>query len=202
MDGLKRCRACETEKPPEAFYRTRRICKECRSAQGRRWVEANRERVRETFRRYEARHPERRRAKERKYRAANLEKCRLANRVWAAKNKAKKNDIYRKYAATEYGKAARYIRERRRRDRIDRKATRDVALLRAAIVRAGYCEYCAEFKQALTLDHVIPISRGGSDEPSNWAAACGLCNSSKGNRTPAEWVPACWRQRMDVGIAS
>lgn len=35
--------------------------------------------------------------------------------------------------------------------------------------------------------HVMPISRGGSNDPENLATACAPCNRSKSNRTPQEW---------------
>jgi len=47
------------------------------------------------------------------------------------------------------------------------------------------CQYCNTpyTKQSLTLDHVIPISKGGTTEWNNIVAACNPCNSKKGNRT-------------------
>ena len=50
------------------------------------------------------------------------------------------------------------------------------------------CQYCAtKFQPAdLTLDHILPSSRGGSDEPENLATSCRRCNQRKGNRTPDE----------------
>ena len=51
------------------------------------------------------------------------------------------------------------------------------------------CLYCGEqFKQLeLTRDHIIPMSRGGSDSWENVVTACYRCNNQKGNRTPEEW---------------
>ena len=49
----------------------------------------------------------------------------------------------------------------------------------------GECVYCGA--PATTYDHVIPISRGGSDTADNMVVACVSCNPSKGNRTPEEW---------------
>lgn len=48
------------------------------------------------------------------------------------------------------------------------------------------CVYC-RCVMADSLDHVMPRSRGGSDDPSNLVPACRPCNSSKGARTPEEW---------------
>lgn len=60
---------------------------------------------------------------------------------------------------------------------------------REAVLRAyGYaCFYCGETEGHLTLDHVIPKSRGGAGEPGNLVPACRGCNSRKGARTPEEW---------------
>lgn len=53
--------------------------------------------------------------------------------------------------------------------------------------RDGYrCRYCGTDND-LTLDHVVPIIRGGQNSAENLATACRPCNSSKGDRTPAEW---------------
>jgi 5-methylcytosine-specific restriction endonuclease McrA len=50
------------------------------------------------------------------------------------------------------------------------------------------CQYCgAKGNQfELTLDHIIPRSRGGRTEADNLCAACKSCNQRKGDRTPDE----------------
>lgn len=50
------------------------------------------------------------------------------------------------------------------------------------------CQYCGDKKPAaeLTLDHVLPRSRGGDNSPVNIVTACLQCNSRKRDRTPAE----------------
>jgi 5-methylcytosine-specific restriction endonuclease McrA len=47
------------------------------------------------------------------------------------------------------------------------------------------CQYCGSIKQ-LTLDHVIPRSKGGKHSWDNVVIACEPCNSRKGDRTPLE----------------
>lgn len=47
------------------------------------------------------------------------------------------------------------------------------------------CQYCGSSKH-LTLDHVLPRSRGGQHTWDNLVAACERCNSRKGDRTPQE----------------
>jgi 5-methylcytosine-specific restriction endonuclease McrA len=52
--------------------------------------------------------------------------------------------------------------------------------------RDGYkCLYCGATEN-LTLDHILPSSRGGEDTWENLATCCGSCNVKKGNKTPGE----------------
>jgi len=47
------------------------------------------------------------------------------------------------------------------------------------------CQYCGT-ESNLTIDHVVPKSRGGRDTWENLVAACVSCNNEKGDRTPEE----------------
>jgi 5-methylcytosine-specific restriction endonuclease McrA len=47
------------------------------------------------------------------------------------------------------------------------------------------CVYCKTNKE-LTIDHVIPVSRGGKSTFENCVTACKPCNNKKGSRTPRE----------------
>lgn len=48
------------------------------------------------------------------------------------------------------------------------------------------CAYCGETEN-LTLDHLIPKARGGSDKVTNMVCACENCNHSKGQQFWSEW---------------
>lgn len=50
------------------------------------------------------------------------------------------------------------------------------------------CQYCGEFTDDGELDHVIPLSRGGTDAIDNLVWACKQCNRSKHNRMPDDFV--------------
>jgi 5-methylcytosine-specific restriction endonuclease McrA len=57
------------------------------------------------------------------------------------------------------------------------------------LIRDRYrCQYCGVKGSALELsiDHILPRSRGGRTVPENLCAACRSCNSRKGDRTPSE----------------
>jgi 5-methylcytosine-specific restriction endonuclease McrA len=47
------------------------------------------------------------------------------------------------------------------------------------------CVYCGS-KKDLTLDHVLPKSRGGGNDWTNLVTSCFKCNLKKGNKTPDE----------------
>lgn len=65
--------------------------------------------------------------------------------------------------------------------------TRNIRVNRTRIYKRDNheCVYCGSKKQ-LTLDHVIPKSRGGRNEWTNLVTCCFKCNLKKGNRTPEE----------------
>lgn len=50
----------------------------------------------------------------------------------------------------------------------------------------GRCYYCGSVKP-LTMDHVVPVSRGGQHSIGNLLPACGPCNATKHHRTIMEW---------------
>ena len=59
-------------------------------------------------------------------------------------------------------------------------------------VQAGVCHYCGKRVSAgaLTLDHVVPVSRGGTSTKGNVVPACEACNKTKKYLTPAELILA------------
>ena len=58
---------------------------------------------------------------------------------------------------------------------------------RNVLVRDGFqCAYCGKRGDRLSIDHIIPKSRGGSTDFDNCVAACHRCNLKKGGRTPRE----------------
>ncbi len=58
---------------------------------------------------------------------------------------------------------------------------------RAVFVRDRYtCQYCGRESKTLTLDHILPRSRGGKHEWDNVISACKRCNHRKAGRTPSE----------------
>lgn len=53
------------------------------------------------------------------------------------------------------------------------------------------CAYCG--KHAVTVDHIVPKSKGGTEDSWNLVACCKSCNFRKGNRTPKQADMDLWR---------
>jgi len=56
-------------------------------------------------------------------------------------------------------------------------------------VNQGVCYYCKREvgREQLTMDHVVPLSRGGKSKKGNIVPACKECNSKKKYLLPIEW---------------
>jgi len=53
----------------------------------------------------------------------------------------------------------------------------------------GRCFYCEQTvsPSALTMDHIVPVSRGGKSTKGNVVTACKTCNNAKKHLLPMEW---------------
>ena len=94
-------------------------------------------------------------------------------REWAKRNPERDRQHKKKATAMYYG---------RRRNAPGRASTDQVAARWAYY--AEKCWMCGA--PATQNDHVIPLSRGGSNWPANLRPACGPCNREKWDRSPLE----------------
>ena len=195
-DGFRsRCIPCEMQYRQDRRHldretsrnsqRRRREAEKQRQLQAKReWAEANPEKVIEI---------------ERKRREAAVERKRQQQREWRKNNPEKAREIQRKYRAAHpeiYRKASKKYSEAnpevKRATEAKRKATkRDNSKFKISTkelkdLYAGPCSYCGASGE-MTLDHVVPISRGGVHGVSNLVPACGPCNFSKGQKLLIEW---------------
>ena len=71
---------------------------------------------------------------------------------------------------------------------VKRSQPRDISFSKKNILRRDNftCQYCGGTDNSLTVDHVLPKSRGGKSNWINVVVACKSCNLKKGNRTPSE----------------
>ncbi len=56
-------------------------------------------------------------------------------------------------------------------------------------IQGGLCYYCHREvgREQLTMDHVVPLSRGGKSKKGNIVPACKECNNKKRSLLPIEW---------------
>ena len=63
-----------------------------------------------------------------------------------------------------------------------RSTSRAWAKTRARLLSTNpVCAICGQ-RPATTIDHILPVSRGGTDDPANLQPACWPCNQRKGTR--------------------
>lgn len=59
--------------------------------------------------------------------------------------------------------------------------------------QGGHCAYCGigifwDIPKDIHVEHILPLSRGGSNWPDNLCLTCADCNLSKNDKTPEEWA--------------
>lgn len=158
---LKHCRVCGKEYQPTNGRQ--KYCTDCGHAavniRHAKWCKTNREKANTRQTKWNKANPEKVKACEAKWQKANSQK----NAVYHNKRRALK------YANTPISELL--------------TSTEWLASLADA---HGHCHYCDK-EAKLTLDHVIPLSKGGKHSKDNVVPACQHCNSSKGNKTVEAW---------------
>jgi hypothetical protein len=69
------------------------------------------------------------------------------------------------------------------------------AKVRQEVLLSGDCAYCGGMPAVV--DHIMPLSRGGTDDRANLAPACRACNMEKLDFTPAEY--RAYREEEGLG---
>jgi 5-methylcytosine-specific restriction endonuclease McrA len=90
-----------------------------------------------------------------------------------------------------------------KRERRKARELRDSQWWKRRISR-GICYYCGREAPAkeLTMDHIVPISRGGKTTKSNVVPACKECNNNKKHLLPMEWEQYLQDVRNESGHQS
>ena len=159
--------------------------REKRRADQRAWYAKHRDQERERQRNQRRQHLKERRALEKAWRDANKQKVAEKSRRWNIANRGRRKARVRARYAIDPIPFRAFAHQRRARER---KAPGFASAQQIADRVAFYgwrCAYCGgSFEH---LDHVIPLSRGGSNWPANIRPACARCNRTKNNKTLAEW---------------
>ena len=125
---------------------------------------------------------------EKKYAASRrhlyVERQRVLKRKWRAENKER--DIESNRAYRNAHPEIWYSQARKREAKMKQNQTFKISKKELKKLYRGPCAYCNATRK-MTLDHVVPIFRGGSHSIGNLVPACGNCNFSKGKKLLMEW---------------
>lgn len=213
----RKCPKCGIEKPltTEFFHRGKDIkegfksaCKVCRSADKKKWRDANKERINAQAAEYRRINKDKinkhNKAYSKAYREKYPDKVKLTN----AKSKRKNQDKIKAYR--ERTKERQLERQRLWRKNNPEKfgqANRRGAHMRRMSIKQAVtplslsdwenclgtfnesCSYCGKKTEDITQDHFTPVSKGGEYSKGNVVPACRSCNSSKSNNDFFDWYP-------------
>lgn len=194
---MRVCIECGLAEGVAAFSAGQRRCKPCRCERERQRRAADPDAMRAKDR-ARNRQPERKAqmaAKAREHYEANRQAIIDRSALWNRTNLERRRQIanaHRRRArrANPEREALRDQQNRLRRDArlagCDRRLVTERDLRRLADRQRGCCTYCGE-RRKLTVEHVIPLSRGGRHAIGNIRLACGACNASKRDRLVTEW---------------
>ena len=175
--GTRTCGSCGESRPAtsEFFHKRSRSpdgyhsrCKACAKTENATYRTDNLERLNAYGTVWRAANPE----YNREHYAANTEKDNARNAAWRANN-------------PERLKVTHAVHRRRLRVAEGSFTREEVETL--LVNQGNLCAYCGEELKIYHLDHVKPISKGGSNYIRNIVAACPLCNMSKGDKLLGEW---------------
>jgi len=163
------CKSCRCLKQHERHSNNREVLNQ----QSQKRHAANRERDNARNREYLIEHPEVKRRAEKNYRRNHPDRCVESNKRWLQKQPNKRR---------EYDQRRR-IRESDARGSFTAK---DVEILLRS--QKDLCWWCGkQLAGKYHVDHRIPLSRGGSNNPENLCISCASCNHSKSDKLPSEW---------------
>jgi len=176
VGGYKACSYCGVEKPESDYNKCSRSadllqgnCRACNSLRNKANYAAKKED-------YRKRHAE--------WRAANRLKHNANSSKWYFENKERRTETALRWRADnpEFGRAAASKRRLLERQYEGQHYTgADVAALLEA--QKGLCIYCnAALNGVYHVDHITPLSKGGSNGPENICITCPPCNMSKHGR--------------------
>lgn len=112
------------------------------------------------------------------YRSDNREKAIEANARWRENNKDKIYELNRNYRAAKRGAEGSHTKLDV--ERIYRLQGERCAACGEPVARSG--------KNRFHVDHIVALSRGGSNNPDNIQLLCRFCNLSKGPKDQFEWA--------------
>lgn len=188
---LKICSKCKLELSIDSFNKHKRMpdgirseCRSCTSEANRKWREANVEKRKIDNKKWRDANSDKDKQRKLDYYYSNKLKMQKQSNDWHANNSGYSSDYMKQWREDNPGRSSEYVHVRRTRmqnNGLYKVLKRDLKRLYSAS-----CAYCGATED-ITLDHVVPLKRGGSHGIGNLVAACRTCNSSKGAKLLVEW---------------
>lgn len=182
---MKICPHCKIEKPVSDFHRHGKYlnswCKPCSIKDTVERQKRNPEQKKERAKRHYDKHKEAIKNKVYEWKRNNAERTKEYLREWRKKHPRYGVEKVKEWARKNSLKVA--IKSQKRRAL---KAAAEGSYTESEFVKL--CEkyenrcLCCREQNKLTADHVIPLSKGGSNWIANIQPLCGICNSSKGTK--------------------
>jgi 5-methylcytosine-specific restriction endonuclease McrA len=183
---MKKCTKCGEEKNETEFYKNRSkrggletCCKECADKINKQYYLAKRDDIREY---------------KRKYREANIEYILEQGRKYREANREILSKKQREYSKTEKGRIVEKVSQQNRRylkryntNPGDKLTAKQIKYLTEIYTHCVYCD--TELTPDNThIDHVHPLSKGGSHSIDNVVLACKDCNLRKNDKPLDQWL--------------
>lgn len=131
-------------------------------------------------------------ARDRAYRAARREQIRAYDRMRAKRDRSKKRVIIDRWIRRNPDRHAELCRvkahRRRARERgaVGTFSADDISRITKA--QRNRCALCKKKSRRLTVDHIMPLARGGTNWPHNLQMACLQCNRKKNAKDPIAFM--------------
>lgn len=159
-------------------------CIECSAIRSREHAKANPDMRRKWDAKYEKKNPDMRKQISRRYYANNKEKMVERSRAYYAENLNKIRQYY------EANKDKFFAHSRTRRSRVaNAPGTHTAADVRDILtMQRHHCACCGVKLATYHVDHIVPLSRGGSNDKANLQILCAPCNLSKHAKDPLTFM--------------
>ncbi len=154
----------------------------------------NPEQKREQYRKYRQEHIKEKREKDRKYKEAHRTELAGQSKQYYVEHREERLTYLKQYYQTERGIVAKRAGSHNRRARKKKAPGSHTTeqLYQQFMKQDGKCFYCQvelqHSRNSWNADHVIPLSRGGSNGIENLVIACPSCNRRKHAKLPHEWL--------------
>lgn len=195
------CTRCAVSKTLDAYYVVKSgrqkgslytVCKACKNAQGAKWAENNREKCVEYVQKWRSQNLEASRKITRDHAIRNKDAYAARSKQWRLDNPDRHRELFTRWVENNPDRYKASLKTRGQRYRARRLAAQgeftaeQIKDMHAK--QRGKCPVCREKLDVFHIDHVVALSRGGSNDISNIQLLCKPCNLKKHAKDPIQFM--------------